>query len=209
MFKDKKMLQVYSVSFRKHRHILILLLGIHLQQKFIVFQALGSRSSNDWSDGPPLSRHQLGQVQEFFLFFSGPFCFLNAWIQPLIPIKKIQFCTLISHLAWISYLRIRYTTSSIWKMEGNSHPSITEAVFFQHNSHCFCLMFLNLSETTVICFLMHHPTHFFHLVYLAGQEADKTRQKPYHTSEEGLSSTRRSRNQNYFFRLKTVFLFGV
>lgn len=93
------MLKVYSASFRRYTHILILLLEIHLQKKFIVFQTLGSCSSNDWSNGPPLSWHQLGQVQEFFLFFSGPFRFLNAGIQPLIPIKKTSFYTLTSHPA--------------------------------------------------------------------------------------------------------------
>ena len=80
------MLKVYSASFKRYTHISVPFLEVHLQKKFIVFQTLGSCSANDWSDGPPLSWHQLGQVQEFFLFFSGPFCFLNAWIQPLIPI---------------------------------------------------------------------------------------------------------------------------
>lgn len=41
-----------------------------IQQVFIVLQALGSSTSYDGSNGPPLSRHQLGQMKKLLLFFS-------------------------------------------------------------------------------------------------------------------------------------------
>lgn len=110
------MLKVYSTSFRRYTHILVTFLEVHLQKKFIVFQTLGGCSANDWSDGPPLSRHQLGQVQEFFLFFSGPFCFLNAWIQPLIPILK-DIISYFNQSPRMNIYILDILTSSIWKMQ--------------------------------------------------------------------------------------------
>lgn len=59
-----------------------------LQQVFVVLQTLGSSPPNNRSDGPPLSRHQLGQMKQLLLLFSGPFCFLDAGVQPLIPAHK-------------------------------------------------------------------------------------------------------------------------
>lgn len=53
-----------------------------------MLQALGSSSSNNGSDGPPLSGHQLGQMQQLLLFFSGPFCLLDAGVQPLVPAHR-------------------------------------------------------------------------------------------------------------------------
>lgn len=50
-----------------------------------MLQTLGSGAADDGSDGPPLSGHQLGQVKQLLLFLSGPFCLLDAGIQPLVP----------------------------------------------------------------------------------------------------------------------------
>lgn len=145
-----KFIQPYS--------FLILFLEIHLQKKFIVLQALGSRSSNDWSDGPPLCWHQLGQVQQFFLFFSGPFRFLNAWIQPLIPFLKNTILYINQSLNM--NIQLIYTLDRDFqclKKKGNSHPSITKAVFTIEYS-LICLTFLNLSKITAIICLMPHQS---------------------------------------------------
>lgn len=56
-----------------------------VQQVFIVLQTLGSSTSYDRSNGSPLSGHQLGQMKQLLLLFSGPFCFLDAGVQPLVP----------------------------------------------------------------------------------------------------------------------------
>lgn len=56
-----------------------------VQQVFVVLQTLGSRASYDRSNGPPLSGHQLGQMKQLLLLLSGPFCFLDAGVQPLVP----------------------------------------------------------------------------------------------------------------------------
>lgn len=50
-----------------------------------MFQALGSSTSYDGSNGSPLSWHKLGQMKKLLLFFSGPFCLLNTGVQPLVP----------------------------------------------------------------------------------------------------------------------------
>lgn len=57
----------------------------HVQQVFVVLQTLGSSTSYDRSDGSPLRGHQLGQMKQLLLFLSGPFCFLDAGVQPLVP----------------------------------------------------------------------------------------------------------------------------
>lgn len=70
--------------------------GMHLkensnsQQKFIVFQTLCSSSPNNRGNGSPLGWHELGQVQQFLLFFSGPFCLFDARVQPFVPVKKLR-----------------------------------------------------------------------------------------------------------------------
>lgn len=56
-----------------------------LQQVLVVLQTLGSSTSYDGSDGPPLRRHQLGQMKQLLLLLSGPLRFLNAGVQPLVP----------------------------------------------------------------------------------------------------------------------------
>lgn len=67
-----------------------------VQQVFIVLQTLGSSTPYDRCNGPPLSGHKLGQMKQLLLFFSGPFCFLDAGIQPLIPAdKKPRYKTII------------------------------------------------------------------------------------------------------------------
>lgn len=57
----------------------------HLQQILISLQTLGRCTSNNWGDGPPLSWHQLGQVQQLLVLLARPFCLLDAGIQPLVP----------------------------------------------------------------------------------------------------------------------------
>lgn len=53
-----------------------------------MLQALGSSASNDGSNGPPLGGHQLGQMEQLLLLFSGPFGFLDAGIQPFVPAHR-------------------------------------------------------------------------------------------------------------------------
>lgn len=53
------------------------------------------------------------------------------------------------------------------------------------------------------------PTHLFHPVYLAEWEAGKQDINITKQRGQGLSSTKRSRNQNHFLRLRTFFLFEV
>lgn len=59
-----------------------------VQQVFIVLQTLGSSASYDRSNGPPLSGHQLGQMKQLLLLLSGPFCLLDAGVQPLVPADR-------------------------------------------------------------------------------------------------------------------------
>lgn len=53
-----------------------------------MFQTLSSSPSYDRSNGPPLGGHQLGQVKQLLLLFSGPFCFLDTGVQPLVPTDR-------------------------------------------------------------------------------------------------------------------------
>lgn len=69
-----------------------------------MLQALGSSSSNNGSDGPPLSGHQLGQMQQLLLFLSGPFCLLDAGVQPLVPAHRQKVFSLHpAHLAFFLF----------------------------------------------------------------------------------------------------------
>ncbi len=43
-----------------------------LQEHLVVLEAPGGRPTNDGSDGPPLTGHELGQVQQLLLFLPAP-----------------------------------------------------------------------------------------------------------------------------------------
>jgi len=64
------------------------------QQILVVFQTLSSCTTDDRSDCPPLSRHQLGKMQQLFLLLTTPLCLLNAWIKPLKPASLALFTRL-------------------------------------------------------------------------------------------------------------------
>lgn len=55
------------------------------QQLFIALQALGGRATDDRSNGTPLGRHQLRQVQQLLVLLPSPFCFLDGGVQPFVP----------------------------------------------------------------------------------------------------------------------------
>lgn len=64
---------------------------LHLQQILVTLQALSCSASNYWRYGAPLRRHQLGQMQQLFIFLARPFRLLNTRIQPLVPARFALF----------------------------------------------------------------------------------------------------------------------
>mmetsp|Transcript_3802 Transcript_3802/g.9402 ORF Transcript_3802/g.9402 Transcript_3802/m.9402 type:complete len:246 (-) Transcript_3802:78-815(-) len=56
-----------------------------VQELLIPFKALRRRATDNGRNRSPLSRHDLGQVQKFLVFFPRPFRLLDTGIKPLVP----------------------------------------------------------------------------------------------------------------------------
>lgn len=69
---------------------------LDLQQILIMLQTLSGRPANDGCDRSPLSGHQFGQMQEFLLLLTWPFCLLNTGVQPLVPAPQMTHITPVS-----------------------------------------------------------------------------------------------------------------
>merc|ERR1719192_3029838 len=72
-----------------------ILLALSLvQQGLVSLQALSGGPADDWSDGPPLCGHQLGQVEQLLVLLLRPLCLLERRIKPLKPTSLALFGTL-------------------------------------------------------------------------------------------------------------------
>lgn len=56
-----------------------------VQELLVPVQALGCGSADDGRDGPPLGRHELGQVEQFLVLIAGPLDFADAGVEPFGP----------------------------------------------------------------------------------------------------------------------------
>ena len=77
---------VLVVELRGRRALERLLLRL-VEQVLVALEALGGRAAHDGRNGAPLSRHELGHVQELFVLFATPLGLLDARIEPLEPAR--------------------------------------------------------------------------------------------------------------------------
>ena len=61
------------------------------QKLLITLQALSRGTAHNWSNGPPLCWHELGQMQQLLIFFATPFDFADARVQPFGPARFALF----------------------------------------------------------------------------------------------------------------------
>lgn len=69
--------------------VTILLADSHVQQLLIPVEALRGRAADNGCDRSPLAGHQLCQVKELLILLTGPFCFPDTGVQPLIPVCEV------------------------------------------------------------------------------------------------------------------------
>lgn len=64
------------------------------QELLIALQTLCWCPAHDGCNSTPLGGHQLGKMQKFLIFLPCPLCFLDGWVEPLVPAGLALFCRL-------------------------------------------------------------------------------------------------------------------
>ena len=77
---------------RRRRAALLVLASRLVEQTLIVLETLRSGAADDRRDRAPLSRHQLGEVEQLFLLLARPLRFLDRWIEPFMPARLALLC---------------------------------------------------------------------------------------------------------------------
>lgn len=106
-------------------------------------EALVCRPSNNGRNSAPLRWHNFSKMKKFLFLFKCPFCFLHAWVQPLIPAStppanRTLKCTPLTFAGGRNTLSLRETSECL---------STANTVPYHLALHCFA-DFLTRREAT-------------------------------------------------------------